>query len=37
MSADYDRLFQSSSDDVQDDEHTVHVDRDAILSAMSTR
>ena len=32
MSADYDRLFQSSSDDVQDDEHTVHVDRDAILS-----
>ena len=32
MSADYDRLFQSSSDDVEADEHTVHVDRDAILS-----
>ena len=31
MSADYDRLFQSSSDP-EADEHTVHVDRDAVLS-----
>lgn len=31
MSADYDRLFHSS-DPEQSDEHTVHVDRDAILS-----
>lgn len=35
MSADYDRLFQSSGPE-QNEDHTVHVDRDAILKGTAT-